>query len=55
MIDVTGMKVNCGDEVVLIGANYTAEDMAHDIGTIGYEIVCGISKRVPRKYIESVR
>lgn len=57
MIDVTGIKdVNMGDEVILLGADsngntITADDMADMIETIGYEILCGISKRVPRKYI----
>lgn len=50
MIDVTGLEVKCGDEVTLIGNHYSADDMANDIGTIGYEIVCGITKRVPRIY-----
>lgn len=50
MVDVTGVEASCGDEVTLIGTHYTADDMANDIGTIGYEIVCGISKRVPRMY-----
>ena len=51
MIDVTGIPdVNMGDEVLLLGEAYTADDMAADIGTIGYEIVCGISERVPRIY-----
>lgn len=50
MVDVTELAVECGDEVTLIGEHYTADDMANDIGTIGYEIVCGISKRVPRIY-----
>jgi len=38
------------DEVILLGEGYTADDMAESIGTIGYEIVCDISKRVPRLY-----
>ncbi|MCQ2406683.1 MAG: alanine racemase [Oscillospiraceae bacterium] len=54
MIDVTGIDVKPGDTVTLIGTNgsetITADDMAEAIGTIGYEIVCGISKRVPRIY-----
>ena len=52
MVDVTAIPdVAFGDEAVLIGDGYTADDMAHDIGTIGYEIVCGISERVPKVYI----
>lgn len=43
-----------GDEVVLIGSQdketITAEDVAMRWGTINYEVVCGISARVPRIY-----
>ena len=56
MIDVTDISdVQFETEVVLIGKSgdevVTADDLAHLIGTIGYEIVCGISKRVERSYI----
>lgn len=50
MVDVAGLDVERGDEVTLIGERYTADDMAQDISTIGDELVCGISKRVPRLY-----
>jgi alanine racemase len=47
-------EVRVGDEAVLIGARgserITAEDVARRIGTINYEVVCGISARVPRVY-----
>jgi alanine racemase len=46
--------VGVGDEVVLIGSRaserITAEELARRIGTINYEVVCGISARVPRIY-----
>ncbi len=46
--------VAAGDEVVLIGDqgahSITAEDWAELLGTISYEIVCGIGTRVPRLY-----
>ena len=53
MIDVSNVgKVHIGDEVVLLGnqgeITFNADDMAELIETIGYEIVCDISKRVPR-------
>ncbi|MFA5858953.1 MAG: alanine racemase [Elusimicrobiota bacterium] len=53
MADVTGIKdVRLGDEVVLIGQQgrerITAEEVAGLVGTINYEIVCGIGKRVTR-------
>ena len=56
MVDVTDIcDVAIGDEVILIGNSkeeqITADDMAALVGTIGYEIVCNISKRVDRTYI----
>mgnify|MGYP001301577317 CR=1 FL=1 len=39
-----------GDVATLIGAGLTAEELARRIGTINYEIVCGISRRVTRSY-----
>jgi alanine racemase len=52
MVDVDGAEVRVGDEVVLIGEQgddrIRAEDWADRLGTIGYEIVCGIGPRVPR-------
>lgn len=50
MVDVTGLDVNFEEEVTLLGNGYTADDMAKDIGTIRYEIVCDIGKRVSRVY-----
>ena len=45
-----------GDPVTLIGEQdglaITAEDLARLIGTISYEVLTGISKRVPRVYLE---
>ena len=44
--------VQRGDEAVLIGAQgaerVTAEELARSLGTINYEVTCGISPRVPR-------
>lgn len=53
MVDVTGIDdVHMGDEVTLLGDGYTADEMGRDCGTIGYEVICDISKRVERVYIE---
>jgi alanine racemase len=47
-------RVSIGDRVIVIGADgelrQTAEQLAQAIGTLNYEIVCGISGRVPRAY-----
>jgi alanine racemase len=46
-------EVEVGDEVVLIGSQgeetILAEEMAARLGTINYEVTCGISSRVPRE------
>ncbi len=48
--------VSVGDEVVLIGSQgsetITAWDWAVRTGTIAYEVVCGVSGRVPRVYVD---
>jgi alanine racemase len=52
MVDCGDSPVEVGDAVVLIGAQgderVTADEWAQRCGTIGYEIVCSISQRVPR-------
>jgi alanine racemase len=55
MLDVTGVPgVAEGDEVALIGSQgaerITADELAEKTGTISYEVLCGISSRVPRIY-----
>ena len=55
MIDCGNDDVQVGDAAVLIGkqgeSQITANDWARQMETIGYEIVCGISARVPRDYL----
>jgi alanine racemase len=53
--------VNVGDEVVLIGeqdgpdgANESGRGLGRSLDTIGYEIVCGIGPRVPRRTGRSI-
>jgi len=54
LVDCGTATVVPGDEVVLIGEQgderIGAEEWAERLGTIAYEIVCGISARVPRTY-----
>lgn len=58
MIDVTDIgNVNVGDEVILMGQKgnlkFNADDIAALLGTINYEVLCMMSKRLPRVYIEN--
>lgn len=55
MVDVTEIEnVAVGDEVTILGRDgdevITAKELADKAGTISYEILCGITKRVPRIY-----
>lgn len=58
MIDITDIEgdVSVGDEVVILGKQgdneITADEIARTIGTIPYEIVCIIGKRIPRVYFK---
>jgi len=55
MLDVTGLDVHVDDEVVLLGAQgdeeITAQELADIAGTICYEVLTGITRRVPRVYV----
>lgn len=56
MIDITDIPdVSVGDTVTVVGHDggecVTWDDWADKLGTISYELVCGVSKRVPRIYL----
>jgi alanine racemase len=52
--DATDVPVATGDRAILLGTlggrTVSAHDLARAAGTIPYEILCGIGRRVPRKY-----
>jgi alanine racemase len=54
MADVTGLDVEPGDEVVLVGEQGTeridVREMAATIGTIPYELLCRVGSRIARVY-----
>lgn len=53
IIDLTPVpQAQTGDEVTLIGPGLDAQVMADRRGTIAYEVLCGIGKRVPRVYCD---
>jgi len=56
LIDITAVPgVDVGDEVVLLGRSaplsVDAAELARHAGTVPYEVLCGISKRVPRIHV----
>ncbi|WP_069648880.1 alanine racemase [Caloranaerobacter ferrireducens] len=57
MIDLTEVEdVNIGDEVILFGDGINSlhiDEVAKKLGTINYEIVCMVSRRVPRVYVKN--
>jgi len=50
MLDVTGIDVKEGDEVIVFNDKLRIEELATQIGTIPYEILTNISQRVKRVY-----
>ena len=53
MIDLSDApNVDVGDEVEIFGEHNPVEAMAEMAGTIPYELVCAVSKRVPRIFLE---
>ena len=57
MLDVSGIEnVAIGDEVTVFGDESfinTVDDLALKNGTINYEIICSVGKRVPRVFIKN--
>ena len=51
MLDLTDLPdVTVGDEIEIFGANADINALAAAAGTISYELLCGVSRRVPRVY-----
>lgn len=51
MIDVTDLpQLKVGDEIEVVGEHQLIETAAKQCGTISYELLCAVSKRVPRYY-----
>ena len=57
MVNCADLQVKIGDQAVLLGSQgteaITANEISARLETIGYEIVCGINPRVPRRYIDA--
>jgi len=54
MVDVTDSpEIQEGDSATVIGGENSCDRIAKQLNTIPYEVVCRISKRVPRIYLEN--
>ncbi|MDQ3046967.1 MAG: bifunctional UDP-N-acetylmuramoyl-tripeptide:D-alanyl-D-alanine ligase/alanine racemase [Bacteroidota bacterium] len=52
MIDITDIKANENDEVIVFGDANSITEVAKDIGTIPYEVLTNVSRRVKRVYYQ---
>lgn len=50
MIDLSGIDVREGDEVLVFGKQKSVSELAEKLGTIPYEVLAGLSERVKRVY-----
>jgi len=51
MVDVTGLEVRAGDEVLIFGQDPDVQMMAEACETIPYEILTAVSQRVKRVFV----
>lgn len=52
VIDVTGLDVSEGEEVIIFGLGLPVSEMANDLDTIPYEVFTSVSRRVKRVYYQ---
>ncbi len=52
MVDITNINCNEGDEVIIFGEDYPIIEFAKTLGTIPYEVLTSISRRVKRIYYQ---
>jgi len=53
MADITDIDASVGDEVIIFGENKSADVLAEIMGTVNYEVLCNVSERVRRVYINA--
>lgn len=51
MVDITGVDANVGDTVTIFGEDPTVEELAEKLGTIPYEIMTSVPRRIERVII----
>ncbi|MCU0370555.1 MAG: bifunctional UDP-N-acetylmuramoyl-tripeptide:D-alanyl-D-alanine ligase/alanine racemase [Bacteroidales bacterium] len=50
MLDISGTEAEEGDEVIIFGPERPLKELAREMGTIPYEVLAGLSRRVKRVY-----
>jgi alanine racemase len=50
MVDITGLQAEEGDDIFVFGKEKSVPELANEMGTISYEVLTGISRRVKRIY-----
>ncbi|EPR72440.1 Alanine racemase [Winogradskyella psychrotolerans RS-3] len=51
MVDVTDINCKEGDEVIIFDKAHRANEIAESAGTISYEILTALSKRIKRVFL----
>ena len=58
MVSAGDLELDVEDEVVIIGSQgkeeITAEEVAERLSTVSHEVLCAVSKRVPRVYLSEM-
>jgi len=50
MVDISEIEAAEGDEVIIFGPERPLQELAKEMGTIPYEVLAGLSRRVKRVY-----
>lgn len=52
MVDVSAIEhTQSGNEAIIFGEGISVDEVAAQIGTINYEVVCAAGKGIPRIYV----
>lgn len=52
MLDITGVEANVGDTVTIFGEDPTITELADILGTIPYEIITSVPRRIDREIVK---
>ncbi len=52
MLDITGVEANVGDTVTIFGEDPTISELADILGTIPYEIITSVPRRIDREIVK---